>query len=184
MSKNKYFYKGRLNVDKFNIAMDFVLKSEGGYVNDPRDPGGETNRGVTDKQDGKIDGLIDVNGDGKGDVKVKDLTAEQAKEVYRRNYWNPVHGDDLSPGRALMLVDTAVNMGVKQAIILVQRVTGINEDGVFGPKTLEAAKNYDIDAYASAKLAIYKQLKTWPIYGKGWSSRLNEAVAKAKGLDK
>jgi lysozyme family protein len=170
-------------MDKFNVAMDFVLKSEGGYVNDPRDPGGETNLGVTDKQDGKIDGLIDVDGDGIGDVSVKGLTIDQAKIVYRRNYWDKVHGDELSPGRALILVDTAVNMGVSRAIKLAQRVSNLTEDGVFGPKTLAAAKTFDIQAYANARLAIYQQLNGWPTYGKGWTNRVHDVATRAKEIE-
>ena len=163
--------------------MTFVLASEGGYVFDPRDNGGETNRGVTDKQDGKVDGHIDVNGDGSLLVEVKNLTIDQAKIVYRRNYWNNINGDQLTPGRGLIIVDTAVNQGVHQAIKLIQRVGELTEDGVFGPKTLEAAKVLDIDAYGAARLAVYKQLKGWPTYGKGWSDRVARVISRAKELD-
>lgn len=170
-------------MNSFDTAMAFVLASEGGYVFDPRDPGGETNKGVTDKQDGKVDGNVDVNGDGTLMVHVKDLTVDQAKVVYRRNYWTPTHCDELSPGRALIIVDTAVNMGIHQAVKLIQRVGGLTEDGVFGPKTLEYAKALDIDAYGAARMAVYKQLKGWPTYGKGWSIRVNKVIFTAKGLE-
>ena|ERR1035437_7603372 len=170
-------------MNSFDTAMAFVLASEGGYVFDPRDNGGETNLGVTDKQDGKVDRLIDVNGDGTLMVPVKDLTIDQAKVVYRRNYWTPTHCDELSPGRALIIVDTAVNMGVHQAIKLIQRVGGLTEDGCFGPHTLAAAKVLDIEAYGAARLAIYKQLSGWATYGHGWSIRVTKVISTAKGLE-
>lgn len=166
----------------FDITMDFVLAFEGGYVFDPHDPGGETNLGVTDMQDGKVDHMVDVNGDGSLMVPIKDLTKEQAKVVYKRKYWNPMHGDELPGGVALILVDTAINMGVRQATKIIQKVSGLTVDGVYGPKTLEAAKVLDVEKYGEARLAIYQQLKGWPRYGKGWARRNESAVKTAKGM--
>ena len=71
----------------FRNALAFVLSAERGYVNDPTDRGGETNFGISDKRDGVADGMTDVNGDGKPDTRIRDLTVEQAGQIYFRDYW-------------------------------------------------------------------------------------------------
>ncbi len=75
----------------FESALTVLLQHEGGFANHPADPGGATNFGVADAGDGKKDGLIDLDRDGVGDVRPKDLTREQAAEYYRRHYWLPYY---------------------------------------------------------------------------------------------
>src|SRR5687768_14929702 len=97
---------------KFEIAIPHTLAWEGGYVWHKADPGGETNRGITDRLDGKVDGLADVDGDGIGDVVLKGLSEEQAKEIYKRKFWDRMHGDEIkSQAIAGILFDGYVNMG-------------------------------------------------------------------------
>ena len=116
----------------FDKAFELVLRYEGGYVNDPDDPGGETKYGICKRQYPNLD--------------IKNLTIEQAKEIYRRDYWNKIKGDDLPPKIAIFLLQCAVNMGVRTASKLLQRAakTFLKKeptiDGIIGPKTVSAVK--------------------------------------------
>ena len=75
----------------FLHALSFIRAREGGYVNDPTDKGGKTKYGISDKRDGLADGKTDVDGDGKPDTRIKDLTEEQAGQIYFRDYWYPAY---------------------------------------------------------------------------------------------
>ena len=85
----------------FDSAIQFVLEREGGYVNDPADPGGETNMGISKRAYPNED--------------IKNLTVERAKALYHRDYWLAAGCDALSPPLDLIVLDTAVNMGVGRA---------------------------------------------------------------------
>lgn len=82
----------------FDKIIDFVLKSEGGYVNNPNDPGGETKYGISKKAYPNLD--------------IKNLTLEQAKDIYRKDYWDKVKGDSLPYPLDMCVMDMAVNAGV------------------------------------------------------------------------
>jgi lysozyme family protein len=96
-------------------AMKFVAKWEGGWANDKADPGGKTNYGISDAGDGTIDGMIDLDRDGDGDVKPEDLTREQALQVYYKFYWLEAGCDKLKLPMAVVVFDTAVNCGTGRA---------------------------------------------------------------------
>ena len=100
----------------FMRATKFTSKWEGGFVNDKVDPGGKTKYGISDAGDGTIDGLIDLERDGKGDIKVEDLTLEQAMNIYYKAYWLAAGCDKLELPLAVSVFDAAVNCGVKRAI--------------------------------------------------------------------
>ena len=99
----------------FMKAMKFTMKWEGGWVNDKADPGGKTNYGISDAGDGTIDGLIDLDRDGDGDIKVEELTREQALNLYFKFYWLAAGCDKLPLPMAVVVFDTAVNCGVARA---------------------------------------------------------------------
>lgn len=164
----------------FLKAFELVLKHEGGYVNDPRDPGGKTKFGISDRRDGAVDGLADIDGDGIGDVTVEMLTQEQAGAIYKREYWDPCKCDYLSTGLAVAIFDTAVNCGNSLAIRLLQRVIGVNDDGIIGPITLKHAQNTNQTHIIAALLAErqmhYAALSKWKIYGRGWTRRVIETA--------
>lgn len=135
---------------KFEIAIPHVLAWEGGYVNHPADPGGETNRGITDRLDGKIDGRVDVDGDLLPDVDIKALTEEQAKDIYKRVFWDRMRGDEIdSQAIANILFDGYVNMG-SQAIKILQRVIMVRDDGKVGPMTIKTLNELTNDGYSEA----------------------------------
>lgn len=160
----------------FERAFDLVLKHEGGYINDPRDPGGKTKFGISDRRDGVTDGLADLNGDGTGDIKIEEVTKEQAAQIYRLDYWESCRCDKLHPALAIALFDTAVNCGTAQAIRFLQRALRVADDGIIGSITLAAANKADtaylVTSLLAERQAHYAALSTWKIYGRGWTRRV------------
>ena len=141
-----------------------LLQHEGGYVNDPHDPGGETNMGISKRSYPSVD--------------IKNLTKEQACKIYQADYWNKISGDLLPSGLDMVVFDSAVNSGVRKATMWLQEVLGVTVDGVLGPKTLMALKGKDtstlIDKYLDTRLAFLKSLPTWGRYKNGWTTRVKE----------
>ena len=114
---------------KFDKAIEFVLKWEGGYVHDMDDPGGETNWGISKRA--------------YPDVDIYSLTKNSAKEIYRRDYWDRCQCDRMNDGVALMVFDEAVNQGIKAASMDLQLSVRVRADGIIGPKTLQALNGLD-----------------------------------------
>jgi lysozyme family protein len=130
----------------FNRCVKVVLRNEGGHGNNPADPGGETNFGIADAADGKKDGLIDIDRDGTGDVKVKDLTVDQAKEIYYKKYWIPMKLDGLKDENLVLHVfDMGVNAGPGRSIKILQGIIGATVDGDCGPQTCRKANLFKGD---------------------------------------
>ena len=163
--------------DRYLDALAKVLVHEGGYVNDPRDPGGATNRGVTRRTyDGYRKRL------GLPSKPVRGISQTEVGEIYRRQYWAAVRGDDLPAGVDYVLFDGAVNSGPVQSVKWLQRALGVKVDGVMGEATVAAAEAYpDHDALVAAilarRLAFLQSLKTWKAFGKGWGRRVAEVKA-------
>jgi lysozyme family protein len=155
----------------FDALIDRVLSHEGGYVNDPRDPGGETKFGISKRAYPQLD--------------IKNLTRAQAIEVYRRDYWARMRGDDLPPGVAFQVFDSAVNHGIGQAIRWLQRAAGVADDGVVGPVTIAAVKRLDpadvVLAFNAERLEFYTKLSTWQAFGAGWARRVAANLRHAAG---
>jgi lysozyme family protein len=129
--------------DKFNRALKATFMFEGGFSDDPDDRGGATNMGITrgTLSRAKAAGWVPK------DATIQTLTREQAAEIYRRGYWEPIHGDDLPSPVAEMVFDCAANHGVGGAGRLLQRALNamghtipLAVDGVIGPKTLAAVQ--------------------------------------------
>jgi lysozyme family protein len=165
----------------FEKAIQKVLRHEGGYVHHPRDPGGETNFGITDRLDGKVDGLIDVDGNGSGDITVKALREEQARVIYKREFWDKMRGDEIKNQQVAEIVfDAYVNMGPR-ALKLLQKEIGVEADGVFGPVTISilnlASPVVVFNQFKDARIYFYKDLvKRKPelkVFEKGWMNRIN-----------
>lgn len=168
----------------FRNALAFVLSAERGYVNDPTDRGGETNFGISDKRDGVADGMTDVNGDGKPDTRIRDLTVEQAGQIYFRDYWYPAYCQFWPDDIALFAFDSAVQHGVKKAVQLLQEAagfTGKSVDGIAGKNTRAAVEGADPD-WLLNRLFLRRSryyadiIKSNPSQGKflnGWFNRLD-----------
>lgn len=159
-------------------SLEVILHHEGGYVNHPKDPGGETNLGVTKR----------VYEDFGGEKEMKDLTKEDVEPIYKKNYWDRVKGDDLPEGLDLMIFDFAVNAGPGRAAKFIQRLVNTTVDGGIGPNTLGKINEYvehygleqTISSYALMRQNYYEGLSTFSTFGKGWTRRVMEVTEKAK----
>ena len=161
----------------FNAALQHVLKSEGGYVDHPKDPGGRTNLGVTART------WEDWIGHVPSEKEMRELTREKVAPLYKRKYWDAVKGDDLPSGVDYCVFDCAVNSGPGRAAKILQETVGVKPDGGIGPVTLAAVKSLDpvvlINKYAEKRLAFWQSLSTFDTFGKGWTRRGNEVKDEA-----
>lgn len=156
----------------FDTCLSELLIHEGGYVNHPRDPGGETNFGISKRSYPRED--------------IRGMTRERAGQIYRRDFWDAVKGDDLPAGLDLVAFDAAVNSGASRGARWLQQALGVEADGKIGPKTIAAAKAADaarvVRAATDARMAFLRGLPTWGDFGKGWTRRVDSVRAKALSL--
>lgn len=138
-------------------------KVEGGYSNNPKDPGGETKFGISKRAYPYVD--------------IKNLTLEKAAELYRKDYWDEVNADKLPPYLRLHVFDAAINQGVGAACGMLQAALGLPVDGIIGPKTIERVHQVDkfkmLETYHEFRMNRYADNKNWATFGKGWVRRLN-----------
>ena len=164
----------------FPRALARVLAHEGGWSDDPADPGGATNLGVT------IGTLSLWLGRPATKAEVRALTSATVAPIYRRRFWDAIQGDALPAGLDYALFDFAVNSGPKRAVIGLQRALGIADDGRLGPVTLAALQGRDVPALIGAlcdgRLAFLRALSTWPRFGRGWGRRVDEVRAAALAM--
>ena len=164
----------------FADCLPVILQSEGGFVNDPQDPGGATNLGVTLKT------LSSWLGRPASVAEVKALTPAAVAPIYQANYWNAVHCGALPTGVDLMVFDEAVNQGPGRAMRSLQAAVGITPDGVYGASTRAAVQSCDpsatIRAIAADREAFYRSLPTFARFGPGWLARLQRTQAKALAM--
>jgi len=145
----------------FDKAFEIILGSEGGYVNDPRDSGGETKFGIAKKFYPNVD--------------IKNLTVAQAKEIYLKDYWTKSGCDALPYPFALCLFDSAVNQGVGTAIKLAQKACNLEADGIIGKGSRAAfakSGNEELSLFLTYRALRYTETKGFDVYGKGWIKRL------------
>ena len=150
----------------YDDAFERLIGHEGGYSNNPADPGGETMYGITKR--------VAVSFGYTGAM--KDLPIATAKDIARRGYWVPAGCDNFSFPIAFQLFDISYNSGPVQAIKILQSAVGANSDGVLGAQTLKAVGNIPVLAVVclinAAHLEFYTSLGTWLSFGKGWSRRV------------
>jgi len=143
-------------------AIDRVLGHEGGYVNNSKDPGGETNWGISRRS--------------YPEVSIKTLTRNQAIAIYHRDFWNKAHCESLSDGAGYQLLDSAVNSGISQSIRFMQRALGVADDGIWGPVTQAASEKMSesdfILRFLAERLDFMTRLKAWDTFGRGWARRI------------
>ena len=173
--------------ETFDTVMDWVFTHEGGYSIDRNDPGNWTG-GKVGK--GQLKGTkFGISAKAYPNLDIKSLTKEQARALYKRDYWDKVKGDDLPAGLDYVAYDAAINSGPPQSAKWIQRAVGVDADGLIGAQTLAAIdaaarKNEEalIASATSQRLAFLKSLKTWSRYGNGWKRRVDEVNANALKL--
>lgn len=161
----------------FAEALKLVLKHEGGWSDHPADNGGATMRGVTLANYRRF---INTTGTKKD---LRNITDLQLQQVYREQYWNKVRGNDLPAGVDYCFFDYAVHSGHGRACKELQRILGVTVDGQIGPQTLAAARKLPatqiINATCDKRMKFLRGLEDWPVFGKGWKSRVDGVRAEA-----
>lgn len=168
----------------FDAALKVVLHHEGGYVDHPKDPGGRTNMGITQKtlDHANAIGILGLPKD------VRDLTREQVADLYRAKYWAAINGNVLPEGVALILFDCAVNQGVTRAVKILQESLGVEPDGIIGSATLAAATAKNpadlIREIAARRAWAYMKLDLLDdTFGLGWARRLFDVYDHAQKVN-
>lgn len=153
----------------FDEAFERLIGHEGGYVNHPADPGGETKYGISKRTYPGED--------------IKGMTLERAKAIYRRDFWGPAGCDLVPDGIKFDLFDAAVNSGAKVAVRLLQRAVGVDADGVLGPRTMQALNSTPaprlVARFNGYRLQMLTDLSTWASFGKGWARRVAANLMEA-----
>jgi lysozyme family protein len=146
---------------EFDKAFEVIIGHEGGYVNDPRDPGGETKYGISKRSYPNVD--------------IKNLTIEQAKEIYLKDFWDKCKCSQIRGELRLTLFDMAVNQGTNTAIKCMQSAVNVSPDGIIGPTTLKRVNDNPIKEtllnITSERIRIYTITSNFNTYGKGWIRR-------------
>ena len=166
--------------ENFEKSLELVLQHEMGYVHHPLDPGGRTNLGVTQRV------WEDYVGHKVDEQTMRNLTKELVAPLYRKEYWDAVHGDQLPSGADYLAFDFAVNAGAFRCIKTIQRALNITADGIIGPVTIKAIQDTNaedfIEKFSNAKESFYRSLTNFPTFGKGWLNRVAEAKKTAEGM--
>ena len=157
----------------FDKAFDRLLGHEGGFVDHPRDPGGATRWGITQR----VARAHGYQGE------MRELPVAEARRVARIAYWDAVRADEVPDAVRYDLFDAAYNSGPEQATKWLQRAAGADDDGKLGPKTLLAARMADPQLLAKRfnghRLRFMTDLKTWPDFGRGWARRIAANLLEA-----
>jgi lysozyme family protein len=183
---------------RFRACLAETLRWEGGWSNDPFDTGGATNRGITIGVYAAWVGALGValKTDARGRVTILDQWTYQqlveelrtipdtvVAEIYHRQYWQPVHGDDLPPGIDCAVFDFAVNSGPSRAIRHLQKVLGVTVDGHIGAATIAAARQADpavvVTKLMDSRRQFLRQIDVFWRFGKGWLRRADGVQASA-----
>jgi len=151
----------------FEKCLDVVLKHEGGYVNHPDDPGGETNMGIAKRF--------------YPDEDIKFMNRRRAMDIYYKDYWRPLHLEGILDHLAVLhIFDMAVNAGRSRAAKMAQALAGVAEDGIIGPVTTRAINEMGdafVPGYIKARKAYYRDLakrkKNLKVFLKGWLNRVD-----------
>ncbi len=168
--------------ENYDHCLGLILHHEGGYVNHPKDPGGETNKGVTKR--------VYENWCIEQDLfqkDMKDLKISDVAPIYKQNYWDRCKCDSLPDGVDLCVFDFGVNAGTGRGARFLQKCVGAVADGAIGPNTLRQVDEWVamrgeedlIVEYSERRRNYYKRLKTFSTFGKGWLRRVEETELEA-----
>jgi lysozyme family protein len=153
----------------FESALEMVLEVEGGYVNHKKDKGGATNKGITLATLKRHNPKATIT-----DLKI--ISNEMLRKIYYEDYWLKASCDKLPHGLDILVFDTAVNSGVYRAVIILQAICGVKQDGIIGKQTLAAIESFDkrllLLQYFYDRVIFLKKISTYPVFGKGWRKRV------------
>lgn len=151
----------------FEEAFTRLLGHEGRYSNDPKDPGGETNWGISKRSYPHVD--------------IKNLTKEGAKEIYMKDFWKPLA--EAHPAVRYQAFDFAVNSGIQTATRKLQQAVGAADDGHWGPRSAAALAAMELNdvlmKYIGLRLQFMTDLSNWGHAGKGWARRIAKQLMYA-----
>ena len=155
-----------------------VIVNEGGFVDNKLDPGGATNHGCTQAVWEMYVGHPVTVDD------MKKLTTDDVKPLYKARYWDAIHGDALPSGLDYCIFDACINSGVTRASKWIQEIVGVPADGAIGNNTVAAISQFKnvatlINEYCDKSQAFLASLKTFPVFGKGWTARVSSVRSKA-----
>lgn len=146
----------------YNAVFDRLIDHEGGYVNNPDDPGGETKFGISKRSYPHLN--------------IKALTIDDARQIYKDDFWNKIHADKLPDGVAYQLMDFAINSGPRTAIVHLQLAISVVADGYWGPISqarLDSLTESDlIMRILAARIDFMVNLSNWPSASRGWMRRI------------
>lgn len=166
--------------ENFKNIMPYIFSEEGGYADDPRDPGGATNMGITIKT------LSAWKGHPVSKLDVEKLSQADATKIYQQQFWNKIDGDKLPSGVDYAVFDFAVNSGPGRAAKMLQGIVNQPEDAVIGAKTIAAISEHPpeviINALCDARAAWLKGLSTAAAFGNGWLARVERVRSRALAL--
>ena len=149
-------------IARFDAAFKALIDHEGGYVNHPKDPGGETQFGITKRSYPHLN--------------IRDLTLDDARAIYRRDFWDRLQCDALPLAARFQVFDAAVNSGPGNAARWLQAAAGVAQDGLIGPATRQAVDAMHpaalVARFNAARLLSMTSLSTWPTFGRGWARRI------------
>jgi len=166
-----------MSADNWEQCFALVLKNEGGYVDNPADPGGATNLGCTKTTWEAWVGHPVTKDD------IKALMPNDVMPLYKKKYWDTIKGDNLPIGVDYAIFDFAINSGPSRAVKTLQSVLGVAADGQIGPATIAAFETANSREIATkvceARLAFLQSLPIYGTFGKGWSRRVSEVERMA-----
>jgi lysozyme family protein len=146
----------------FDTSFARLIGHEGGYVNNPLDPGGETQWGISKRS--------------YPDLNIKTLTRDEARAIYWRDFWQRINAPLLPDGVAYQLFDFAINSGIETAVRCFQRALGVADDGHWGPISQRAAdmtsESDMIMRLCGERLEFMSRLSNWPNASRGWARRI------------
>ena len=150
----------------FDQCFDKLISHEGGVSENPKDPGGLTNYGISQRAYPNLD--------------IRSLTLAEVKQLYKRDYWDRAQCDQLPSQLSYLVFDAAVNSGIGQSIRFLQRAVGTADDGVMGAITLSAIKRMDAESvcakFLGQRLEFMAKLSTWDTFSRGWCRRIADQL--------
>lgn len=158
----------------FDTAFERLIGHEGNFTNDRNDRGNWT-AGVIGK--GSLKGTkYGISAMTYPNLDIKNLTLQQAKQIYKRDWWDALSANKIDPSIVFQVWDFAINAGMSTAKRKLQSAVGVADDGIIGPLTLKAINDADLNdllmKFNAERLTYYTKLSTWDRYGKGWTNRV------------